>query len=76
MKDLLNLFNIVPVDETTLAKALSITAPDFEDAVQAVCALNIAADYLVTRNARDFHGLGLHALTPSELLALLRTIGE
>jgi predicted nucleic acid-binding protein len=76
MLDLLNLFHIVPVDETTLAKALSITAPDFEDAVQAVCALNIGADYVVTRNASDFHGLGLHALTPTELLALLRTIGE
>lgn len=71
MLDLLNLFEIAPVDESALLQALTITAPDFEDAVQAVCALRSAADYLVTRNARDFQGLGLPVLTPAELLALL-----
>jgi len=71
MLDLLNLFSIATVDESALLQALSITAPDFEDAVQAVCALRVGADYFITRNAKDFRGLGLHVLTPSELLALL-----
>ncbi|MEO5511203.1 MAG: PIN domain-containing protein [Longimicrobiales bacterium] len=76
MLDLLNMFRIVPVEKNTLLQALSITAPDFEDAVQAVCAMNIGADYLITRNARDFHSLGLQALSPAEFLALFRSSAE
>ncbi len=71
MLDLLNMFHIASVEKNTLLQALSVTGPDFEDAVQAVCAMNVGADFLVTRNARDFQGLGLQALSPAELLALL-----
>ena len=71
--DLLSLFTVAPVDEATLLKALTIKTPDFEDAVQAVCAINADVDYFITRNAKDFAGLGLQVLTPAELLAVLRS---
>jgi predicted nucleic acid-binding protein len=71
--DLMTLFSITPVDEAALLQALSIPAADFEDAVQAACALRAGADRFITRNPRDFRGLGLLVLTPAELLALRAT---
>lgn len=43
----------------------------FEDAVQAVTAAQCQADYLVTRNPRDFKQSLVPVITPSEFLALL-----
>jgi predicted nucleic acid-binding protein len=71
--EVLGMCAIAAVDEATLLKALTVTAPDYEDAVQAVCAINEGADYFITRNTKDFAGLGLQVLTPAELLALLRS---
>jgi predicted nucleic acid-binding protein len=43
---------------------------DFEDAVQYECAKSIGADYLVTRNIRDFTVSKDKAITPKEFLKL------
>jgi len=43
---------------------------DVEDAVQAVTAAQCRADYLVTRNPRDFRQSLVPVITPSEFLAL------
>ena len=42
---------------------------DFEDAIQSATAQRIHADFIVTRNVRDFAKSRIHAFTPSELLA-------
>lgn len=42
---------------------------DFEDAIQSATASRIHADYIVTRNVRDFSDSKVMAFTPSELLA-------
>ena len=42
---------------------------DFEDAVQSVSAERIHADYIITRNVRDFSKSKVMALAPAELLA-------
>ena len=76
MLDLLNLFTVAAVDEAALLQALTLTTRDFEDAVQAVCALRADVDYFVTRHPRDFGALGLHVLTPSELIALVTSTGS
>ena len=44
---------------------------DFEDAVQTIAALQIGADYLVTRNGRDFNQKRVEIRTAGEVLALL-----
>jgi hypothetical protein len=59
------------VDHERLLAALSLGWSDFEDAVQAVCALGISADYLVTRDPKGFPALSIPDATPSELLAIL-----
>lgn len=42
---------------------------DFEDAVQSVTAERVHADYIITRNVRDFAKSKVAAFTPSELIA-------
>lgn len=69
--DLLHIVQLVPVDEDRIRHALTVTWPDFEDAVQAACAEHADADYLVTRNKRGFRKSAVQPVTPAELLALL-----
>jgi hypothetical protein len=52
-----------------LSKAAQLNWKDFEDAVQSVTAERIRADYIITRNIRDFADSRVVAYTPSELLA-------
>ena len=51
-----------------LRKAAALPIPDFEDALQCVCAQRIKADYIVTRNIKDFLQSKVVAVKPSELL--------
>jgi predicted nucleic acid-binding protein len=73
--DLLRVARVVPLELVDFAQALaldSLGVKDFEDAVQAAAALKIGADFLVTRDRKDFQGVpGLQARTPGEILALL-----
>jgi predicted nucleic acid-binding protein len=71
LTDLLRIVDLAPVDEDQIRHALAANWADFEDAVQAACAEGVGADYLVTRNKRDFRKSVVPTLTPAELLALL-----
>ncbi|MDP2110335.1 MAG: PIN domain-containing protein [Thiobacillus sp.] len=68
--DLTTLLRVEPVDNLVLQQALALGWRDFEDAVQAVTAAQCQADYLVTRNPRDFRQSLVPVVTPSEFLAL------
>lgn len=70
MVDVLELFEVVPVDGHGLKHALGLGWKDFEDAVQAVCAESAAVDYLVTRDKKGFRAATIRVLTPGELVAL------
>ena len=45
---------------------------DFEDAIQHACAESIDADYIITRNTKDYAGSVIRALLPEELLSLMK----
>jgi hypothetical protein len=68
---LLQFLKIAPVDQSTIEQALSLPYRDFEDAVQMIAALQIKADYLLTRNVRDYQPAPLAVIQPVELLAIL-----
>ena len=70
--DLVDLVTIATVDASVIQKGLSLGWHDFEDAVQAVCALEIEADYFVTRNPQDFSALSIPVVNPSEVLHYLQ----
>jgi len=73
--DLLKLISVAPVDQDTILKGLALGWSDFEDALQMLCATTASADYLVTRNKRDFDSDSIPVVTPAELLAILRSPG-
>jgi predicted nucleic acid-binding protein len=74
--DLLKLVTVVPLDEDRLLHALALGWTDFEDAVQAACALKVEADYIVTRDRDGFANSDVPAVSPAELLTLLRSSTE
>lgn len=41
---------------------------DYEDAVQSACALRVNADYIITRNIKDFEQSRVSVIKPSEFL--------
>ena len=63
------IFNFADFSVSDLTRAAELNWKDFEDAVQSVTAERVHADYIVTRNVRDFSRSRLTAFTPSELLA-------
>ena len=74
VSDLLSVFEIAPVSGATLRLALNSTMPDFEDAVQFAAANEINAEFIITRNTRDFKGSKIPALTPDLFLATLNFV--
>jgi len=69
--DLLRFLEVVAVEKADFLQAIALGLSDFEDAVQAACALKVGADYIVTRNEKDFAGLPIPARSSGAILALL-----
>ena len=63
------IFKFADFSYPILEKATEMNWKDFEDAVQSATAEQIHADYIVTRNVRDFAKSKVVAFTPAELLA-------
>lgn len=63
------IFEFADFSVADLTRATELKWADFEDAVQSVTAERIHADYIITRNVRDFSKSKVMAFTPSELLA-------
>ena len=61
-------FTIVPVGENAVDKALALKANDFEDALQYFSAVQSQADFLLTRNIKDYAFATIQVLTPSNFL--------
>lgn len=71
----LELFNVCSVDKAALARAASLSRPDFEDCLISVCAERIDADVIVTRDAKGFARSTVRAYSPGEMFQLLRERG-
>lgn len=61
-------FSVVELRENDLLKAAELSFGDYEDAIQSVCAARVRADYIVTRNGKDFVNSPVPAITPADLL--------
>ena len=62
------IFEFTDLSVSDLTRAAEMNWKDFEDAVQSAAAERIHADYIITRNVRDFSESKVMAFTPSELL--------
>ena len=63
------IFEFADFSPAVLDRAVSMKWKDFEDAVLSATAEHVHADYIITRNVRDFSQSKVMAFTPSELLA-------
>ena len=64
-------FSVVELREDDLLKAAELPFSDYEDAIQSICAARLGADYIVTRNGRDFVNSAVPAIIPTDLLKQL-----
>lgn len=64
-------FSVVELREGDLMKAAELPFDDYEDAVQSVCAARVRADYIVTRNGKDFVNSSIPAISPAGLFGQL-----
>lgn len=69
LKALSLIFEFADFNVSDLTHAAELEWDDFEDAVQSVTAERVHADYIITRNVRDFAKSKVVAFTPSELIA-------
>ena len=62
-------FKFAELKTSDLENAANMKWRDFEDAVQAATASRIHADYIITRDTKDYQDSPIPALTPEEYLA-------
>lgn len=69
---LLQFLKIAAIEQSTLEQALTLDYRDYEDAVQMICALQHKADFLITRNVRDYDPALLPVVQPADFLSTLQ----
>ena len=67
----MNHFPVIETNAELLNKALSSEISDYEDAVIEVSAKEKSADYILTRNIKDFRKSIVNAIAPEELIVIL-----
>lgn len=68
---LMQFLKIAPADQAVIEAALNLPYKDFEDAVQMVSAMQSKANFLVTRNPKDYQPAPVKVIQPVELLTTL-----
>ena len=72
IRALLGVFDVALFNKAMVFDALERDDfKDFEDCLQDACAEMVAADYIVTRNIKDFEHSKIPAIAPDEFLNLL-----
>ena len=73
---LCKIFQVEAIDLGKLTAALNDdNFSDFEDCLQTQCALNLRADFIVTRNVKDFAASSIPAVTPENFFKILEEQG-
>lgn len=62
------IFNIIDLKFDDLKKATILNIEDYEDAIQSAQASRIKANYIITRNVKDYNNSKISAIKPSELI--------
>lgn len=71
LETLLSIVSIAGIDEACVKNALKSSWKDFEDAVQYESALQIRADYFVTRNIKDYEMTFVQVIMPADFLSVI-----
>ncbi len=65
---IVSILDLVTEDGTMVTKALMSEFADFEDAVQYQAALNAGANYIITRNLKDYKHSAIPVMTAEQFL--------
>ena len=71
---LLSRVSVAPLDQAVIQEALVSNLRDFEDAVTYAAAVAISAEFIVTRNGKDFANGTIPALDPELFLAQIAVL--
>lgn len=71
LRQLKLIFRIADLGAEDLERAAALTWDDYEDAIQAVTAQRLRADYIITRNIGDFTESPIPAVTPAAFLGMV-----
>jgi predicted nucleic acid-binding protein len=74
IKRLLQVFNPATVTGTNIRQALELEWNDFEDSLQFIVGESLAADFIVTRNVKDFTSSVIPVVTPAQFIEYIATI--
>ncbi|HLP45303.1 MAG TPA: PIN domain-containing protein [Candidatus Kapabacteria bacterium] len=69
LKELLEAFEVVIIDKSSILNAISSEIKDFEDAVQIMACQKEKINLIITRNKKDFKTDKIQVQTPEEFLA-------
>lgn len=69
LKKLSLIFRFTELSVADMNNAAGMKWDDYEDALQTATAKRIRADYIITRNVRDYRQSEITAFTPTEFLA-------
>jgi len=73
VRHVLNIFTVVPLDESILRLAVDLPHKDFEDAIQTFSAVQSKADCIITRDRQHFPHNYLPVISPAEYMDLFRS---
>jgi predicted nucleic acid-binding protein len=68
LKKLLSVINVADVLSGNIYEILDLEWKDFEDSLQYSVGKSILADYIITRNTKDFSHSSIPVLSPQEFL--------
>lgn len=68
IEELSFIFDFIDLTSADLFQAAKMGWADFEDALQAVSAKRIGADFIITRNVKDFKDSSVPVVTPTDFL--------
>ena len=69
------IFTFTSLDVSDMEKAAAMKWNDFEDAIQTQTAIRVNADFIITRNVKDFTDSPVPACTPTDFLDKTRSAG-
>lgn len=75
INSIMSLFEIASVNRLVIENALKSKFTDFEDSVLHESARHAGAEYIITRNIKDFKKSQIPVFSPSEFLSILETLG-
>jgi predicted nucleic acid-binding protein len=70
--DIARVLEVAPTTSDSLRFATRLPMPDFEDAMQVAAAHACGADLIATRNVRDYSRSPIRAVSPANVIAMLR----